>query len=73
MTTYTRPFNFLGVPAISVPCGFDPAGLPVAFQLVGHPFDEALCLRAAGAYQAATEFHGVMPRGNRATAASQTR
>jgi aspartyl-tRNA(Asn)/glutamyl-tRNA(Gln) amidotransferase subunit A len=62
LTTYTRPFNFLGVPAISVPCGFDPAGLPVAFQLVGHPFDEALCLRAAGAYQAATEFHRVMPR-----------
>jgi aspartyl-tRNA(Asn)/glutamyl-tRNA(Gln) amidotransferase subunit A len=62
MTTYTRPFNFLGVPAISVPCGFDPAGLPVAFQLVGHPFDEALCLRAAGAYQAATEFHRVAPR-----------
>jgi aspartyl-tRNA(Asn)/glutamyl-tRNA(Gln) amidotransferase subunit A len=62
MTTYTRPFNFLGVPAISVPCGFDPAGLPVAFQLVGHPFDEALCLRAAGGYQAATEFHRVAPR-----------
>lgn len=62
MTTYTRPFNFLGVPAISVPCGLDPAGLPVAFQLVGRPFDEALCLRVAGAYQAATEFHRVAPR-----------
>jgi aspartyl-tRNA(Asn)/glutamyl-tRNA(Gln) amidotransferase subunit A len=62
MTTYTRPFNFLGVPAISVPCGFDPAGLPVAFQLVGRPFDEAPCLRAASAYQAATDFHRVAPR-----------
>jgi aspartyl-tRNA(Asn)/glutamyl-tRNA(Gln) amidotransferase subunit A len=62
MTTYTRPFNFLGVPAISVPCGFDPAGLPVAFQLIGRPFDEMLCLRAANAYQAATEFHRVAPR-----------
>jgi aspartyl-tRNA(Asn)/glutamyl-tRNA(Gln) amidotransferase subunit A len=62
MTTYTRPFNFLGVPAISVPCGFDPAGLPVAFQLVGRPFDEALCLRAANAHQAATDFHRVAPR-----------
>jgi aspartyl-tRNA(Asn)/glutamyl-tRNA(Gln) amidotransferase subunit A len=62
MTTYTRPFNFLGVPAISVPCGFDPAGLPVAFQFVGHPFDEALCLRAASAYQAVTDFHRVAPR-----------
>lgn len=62
MTTYTRPFNFLGVPAISVPCGLDPAGMPVAFQLVGRPFDEALCLRAAGAYQAETEFHRLEPR-----------
>lgn len=61
MTTYTRPFNFLGVPAISVPCGLDPAGLPVAFQLVGRPFDEALCLRAAGAYQSVTEFHRAAP------------
>lgn len=62
MTTFTRPFNFLGVPAVSVPCGLDPAGLPVAFQLVGRPFDEALCLRAAGAYQASTEFHRLVPR-----------
>jgi aspartyl-tRNA(Asn)/glutamyl-tRNA(Gln) amidotransferase subunit A len=61
MTTYTRPFNFLGVPAISVPCGMDPAGMPVAFQLVGRPFDEALCLRAAGAYQSETTFHKVAP------------
>lgn len=61
MTTYTRPFNFLGVPAISVPCGFDPAGLPVAFQMVGRPFAEALCLRAAGAYQSVTEFHRAAP------------
>jgi aspartyl-tRNA(Asn)/glutamyl-tRNA(Gln) amidotransferase subunit A len=61
MTTYTRPFNFLGVPAISVPCGLDPAGLPAAFQLVGRPFDEALCLRAAGAYQSVTEFHRAAP------------
>ena len=62
LTTFTRPFNFLGVPAISVPCGFDAAGLPVAFQLVGRPFDEALCLRAANAYQAATDFHRSAPR-----------
>jgi aspartyl-tRNA(Asn)/glutamyl-tRNA(Gln) amidotransferase subunit A len=62
LTTYTRPFNFLGVPAISVPCGFDLAGLPVAFQLVGRPFAEALCLRAAAAYQAATNFHRKVPQ-----------
>jgi aspartyl-tRNA(Asn)/glutamyl-tRNA(Gln) amidotransferase subunit A len=62
VTTYTRPFNFLGVPAVSVPCGFDLAGLPIAFQLVGRPFAEALCLRTAAAYQAATDFHRKAPR-----------
>jgi aspartyl-tRNA(Asn)/glutamyl-tRNA(Gln) amidotransferase subunit A len=62
ITIFTRPFNFLGVPAISVPCGFDPAGLPIAFQLIGRPFAEALCLRAAAAYQAATEFHRTAPQ-----------
>jgi aspartyl-tRNA(Asn)/glutamyl-tRNA(Gln) amidotransferase subunit A len=62
VTAFTRPFNFLGVPAISVPCGFDPAGLPIAFQLTGRPFAEALCLRAAAAYQAATEFHRTAPQ-----------
>ena len=61
MTTFTRPFNFLGVPAISVPCGFDAAGLPVAFQFIGRPFDEALCLGAAAAWQTATDFHRAAP------------
>jgi aspartyl-tRNA(Asn)/glutamyl-tRNA(Gln) amidotransferase subunit A len=62
LTTYTRPFNLLGVPAISVPCGFDPAGLPIAFQLIGRPFAEAVCLRAAAAYQANTSFHRKAPQ-----------
>jgi aspartyl-tRNA(Asn)/glutamyl-tRNA(Gln) amidotransferase subunit A len=62
ITAFTRPFNFLGVPAVSVPCGFDPAGLPIAYQLIGRPFAEALCLRAAAAYQSATEFHRIAPQ-----------
>ncbi len=41
----TRPFNGLGLPALSVPCGFSSAGLPLAFQIVGRPFDEATVLR----------------------------
>src|SRR5262249_30710477 len=41
LTQLTRPFNFLGLPAISVPCGFAPRGLPIAYQLVGHPFAES--------------------------------
>src|SRR5262249_29302483 len=50
----TRAFNYLGLPAFSVPCGFTPNGLPVGFQLVGRPFDEALLFRAARAYERET-------------------
>jgi aspartyl-tRNA(Asn)/glutamyl-tRNA(Gln) amidotransferase subunit A len=61
LSTYTRLFNYLGVPAVSVPCGFDSGGLPVGFQLVGRPFAEALLLRAAHAYQQATGWHLLQP------------
>ena len=57
----TRGINYLGLPAISVPCGFDSRGLPVAFQLVGRPFAEARLLRAADAYQRVTDWHKRMP------------
>ena len=43
----TRPINYLGLPAISVPIGFDKNGLPLSIQLVGKPFSEDLLLRAA--------------------------
>ena len=52
----TRVFNYLGLPAFSVPCGFTPNGLPVGFQLVGRPFDEALLFRVARAYERETEW-----------------
>jgi len=57
----TRPFNYLGLPAASVPCGFTGNGLPVSFQLVGRPFDEATILRLAHAYQQETEWHAMAP------------
>jgi aspartyl-tRNA(Asn)/glutamyl-tRNA(Gln) amidotransferase subunit A len=57
LTHCTRGINYLGLPSASVPCGFDPAGLPVGFQLVGRPYTEATILRTADAYQAATEWH----------------
>lgn len=53
----TLPFNLTGQPAISVPCGFTKAGLPIGLQLVGRPFDEATLFRAAAAYEAATDWH----------------
>jgi len=53
----TRPFNGLGLPALSLPAGFSAAGLPLAFQLVGRPFDEATVLRLGHAYQRATDWH----------------
>jgi aspartyl-tRNA(Asn)/glutamyl-tRNA(Gln) amidotransferase subunit A len=47
----TRPFNYLGLPAISVPAGATANGLPCGFQLVGRPFDEATLFAAAHAYE----------------------
>jgi aspartyl-tRNA(Asn)/glutamyl-tRNA(Gln) amidotransferase subunit A len=56
MADFTRPFNFLGLPCLSVPCGFDVDGLPVAFQLVGRPFAESTVLRVGAHYQRATDW-----------------
>jgi Asp-tRNA(Asn)/Glu-tRNA(Gln) amidotransferase A subunit family amidase len=49
----TRPWNALGLPVLSVPCGFAPDGRPLGLQLVGRPFDEATVLRAGHAYEQA--------------------
>ncbi len=57
----TRPFNYLGLPAISVPCGFDPNGLPIGLQIVGRPFAEARVMAVADAYQRDTGWHGMEP------------
>ena len=57
----TRPFNGLGLPALSVPCGFTAAGLPLGFQAVGRPFDEALLLRLGHTYQEAAGWHRKRP------------
>jgi aspartyl-tRNA(Asn)/glutamyl-tRNA(Gln) amidotransferase subunit A len=57
----TRPFNYLGLPAVSLPCGFDPNGLPIGLQLAGRPFAEARILQAADAYQRDTDWHARRP------------
>ncbi|MDW8468803.1 MAG: amidase [Burkholderiales bacterium] len=63
VTRLVRPANFLGVPALAVPCGFQPNGLPCAFQLIGRPFAEALLLRLGYAYQRETDWHRRAPAG----------
>ena len=57
----TNPLNLLGVPAISVPCGFTEGGLPIGLQLVGRWWGEATVLRAAHTYQGATDWHARRP------------
>jgi aspartyl-tRNA(Asn)/glutamyl-tRNA(Gln) amidotransferase subunit A len=57
---FTYPFNLSQQPAAAVPCGFTHDGLPVALQLVGNKFADALVLRAARAYENAQPF--IMPR-----------
>lgn len=57
----TRPFNALGLPAISVPCGFTRAGLPIGLQIAGAPGDEARVLALAHAYEQATDWHTRRP------------
>jgi aspartyl-tRNA(Asn)/glutamyl-tRNA(Gln) amidotransferase subunit A len=51
---FTIPAPLAGIPAVSVPCGFSLAGLPIGLQLIGKPFDEATLFRVAGAYEGAT-------------------
>lgn len=61
ITRNTRPTNYLGLPALSVPAGFSKEGLPIAFQLMGRPFSEALLFRAAHLYQQETDWHTRTP------------
>jgi aspartyl-tRNA(Asn)/glutamyl-tRNA(Gln) amidotransferase subunit A len=57
----TGSFNTSGVPVISVPCGFSSEGMPIGMSLAGRDWDEALVLRAAHAYQQATDWHTRRP------------
>ncbi|HEX2890552.1 amidase [Vineibacter terrae] len=58
---FTRPFNLLGLPALSLPCGRDANGLPIGLQLVGRPFAEATLYTIGHAYQQATDHHRQAP------------
>lgn len=54
---YTISINLAGLPAISLPCGFSKAGLPIGLQLIGRAFEEETMLRAAHAYEQSTQWH----------------
>ncbi len=58
---FTISANLAGVPALSLPCGFSKAGLPIGMQLLAAPFKEDVLLRAAYAYEQATEWHKKKP------------
>ena len=54
---YTVSVNLAGLPAVTMPCGFDKGGLPVGAQLIGKPHGEGTILNAAHTYQLHTDFH----------------
>jgi aspartyl-tRNA(Asn)/glutamyl-tRNA(Gln) amidotransferase subunit A len=62
LTRFTRPINYLGLPALAIPAGFTAKGLPVGMQLIGRSFDEATLLQIGAAFQRATEFHTSVPK-----------
>jgi aspartyl-tRNA(Asn)/glutamyl-tRNA(Gln) amidotransferase subunit A len=61
VSRYTSPSNATGLPAITVPCGFTRAGLPIGIQFIGRPFDEARLLQVAHAYEAVSPSRGRRP------------
>jgi aspartyl-tRNA(Asn)/glutamyl-tRNA(Gln) amidotransferase subunit A len=59
---FTISVNLAGIPAISIPVGFDSQGLPIGLQLIGRSFDEAGLLNMAHKYQQITGWHGQLPK-----------
>jgi aspartyl-tRNA(Asn)/glutamyl-tRNA(Gln) amidotransferase subunit A len=58
----TIPVNLAGLPGLSLPCGFDGQGLPIGLQIIGNVLREDEVLRAAYAYEQATEWHQHLPQ-----------
>ena len=59
---YTVMINIAGVPALSIPCGFDKNSMPIGLQLIGKPFDEKTILGAGNCFQNATDYHKQKPK-----------
>ena len=58
---YTISVNLAGLPALSLPCGFDSEGLPIGLQIIGKHFDESTILAVAYAYEQSTDWHKRKP------------
>jgi aspartyl-tRNA(Asn)/glutamyl-tRNA(Gln) amidotransferase subunit A len=69
---FTLSLSLAGLPGLSLPCGFDAAGLPIGLQIMGGAFDEATVLRVAHAYEQATEWHKQEPGMAQVTRSSAT-
>ncbi|MFN0074481.1 MAG: amidase [Chloroflexota bacterium] len=54
---FNRVFNATGQPSLSIPCGFDPKGMPIGLLISGRAFEETTVLRLGDAYERATEWH----------------
>ncbi|HMC32488.1 MAG TPA: amidase [Candidatus Angelobacter sp.] len=61
MLRNTRPFNMLGLPAVSLCCGFSKSGLPIGLQIAGAPGADGVVLALAHAYQKQTDWHKKRP------------
>jgi len=60
-TRFVRAINFLGLPALSIPCGLDREGMPLSAQIIGKPFDETTILRVGAAIEDVTDYHDLRP------------
>lgn len=61
LSRFTRFVNYLGLPALALPVGFDGRGMPVGLQIVGRPDNEALLIALAKTFQSKTDWHGRVP------------
>ena len=61
LARYTHHYDVTGIPAISLPCGFDAAGLPIGLMIGARHFDEVTMCRVAHAYEQATDWHKRRP------------
>jgi aspartyl-tRNA(Asn)/glutamyl-tRNA(Gln) amidotransferase subunit A len=61
LTRFTSPFNLAGLPAISIPCGMNRAGLPIGLQMIAGAWEEAALLRAARAFERTTSWWRLRP------------